>query len=88
VRRGRVVNRPTEAGGRFSRRVRGQESGLLILYPINPSKEKAECSDVPVLGFAISFPEVDSSLSTPVDYIVGNVFQRVYDQTQIDDDDQ
>ena len=88
VRRGRQVKQPTVAGGRFSRRVRGQERGLLILYPINPSDEKAESADVPVLGFAISFPEVDKSRSTPVDYIVGNVFQRNYDLTQIDDDDE
>lgn len=87
TRRGRKVNEPTEAGGRFSRQVRSRERGLLIFYPINPSEDKAEKTETPILGFAISFPEVGKdSKSTPIDYITGNVFQRNNSLNQMDDD--
>ena len=76
IRRGRSANKPTTPKGRFVRQVRDASRGLLILYPLLQDEQKAEKEDKPVLGFAISFPSVDSLGDTPVTYIVGNVYQQ------------
>lgn len=76
VRKGKEVDKPTEPSGRFVRQVRNSEKGLLILYPLAPDEDKAEVSDAPILGFAISFPCVDTLGDTPVTYIVGNIYQQ------------
>jgi hypothetical protein len=76
VRRGREVDKPTQPSGRFVRQVRDSGAGLLILYPLVADDSKAEESDTPILGFAISFPSVGANGDTPITYIVGNVYQQ------------
>ena len=74
---------PTIPAGRFVREVRDPSTGLLILYPLNSrdgtgmnetDKVEDDAKDVPVLGFAVSFPSVDSREASKVTYIVGNVY--------------
>jgi hypothetical protein len=84
IRRGRVTQKPTAPGGRFARIVRSPERGLLILYPLDSTGDKGETADLPILGFAISFPSLDArGQDTPVTYIVGNVYQR--QELEVDD---
>jgi len=77
VRRGKKVPKPTAPSGRFIRQVRDPSKGLLIVYPISPDKEKAETAEFPITGFAISFPSVDELGDTLVNYVVGNVYQKM-----------
>lgn len=76
VRRGKKVDRPTQPSGRFARKVRGPEKGLLMLYPLIANEDKAEKSDTPILGFAISFPAVGLG-DTRITYVVTNVYQQL-----------
>jgi len=68
--------RPTRPSGEAIRRVRSAESGLLMLYPLDPGDEKVEsgAQKQPVLAFGISFPYVDPEKASKVRYIVNNVY--------------
>ena len=68
---------PTQPGGVESRRQRGAEQGLLMLYPLEPGDDKSEGGDVPILGFALSFPKVVGTEASAVTYTVNNVFQQM-----------
>jgi len=68
---------PTQPGGVEARRQRGAEQGLLMLYPLEPGDAKSERGDVPVLGFALSFPKVVETEASAVTYTVNNVFQQM-----------
>lgn len=80
IRRGKNVKRPEQPGGAFLRQVRGESEGLLILYPLSPdqveNEEKAEKTDTPILGFAMSFPKVGNVGDSLISYVVSNVYQR------------
>lgn len=77
VRRGKKIDRPTQPSGRFVRKVRDPEKGLLILYPLAANEDKAKKSDTPILGFAISFPAVGALGDTRITYVVTNVYQQL-----------
>lgn len=70
------IDLPTleEITARQERQSRSVDEGYLILYPIalNDDDELFSNSDVPYLGFGISFPE--SSKAPQVDYQVNEVF--------------
>jgi hypothetical protein len=71
------IDRP---GGREIRQVRSPGKGLMILYPLDGTgseKIEANTRDIPVLGFAISFPFVRGGTASTVKYVVNNVY---YDQ--------
>jgi Z1 domain len=55
--------------GKVIREKRNPRNGLLLLYPLDP---KAINSEVPVMGFGISFPSSGSAKS--VEYKVNNIF--------------
>ena len=77
---------PKRASGPRLRGLRPATDGLLILYPLDPAdsraandlagtnKVQADAQDIPVLGFAISFPGVDPALASKVRYVVNNVY--------------
>lgn len=78
---------PKSPSGRHLRNSRPPTEGLLILYPLDGADhdggdapeigtEKVEPAavDVPVLGFAISFPGVDPAQASKVKYVVNNVY--------------
>jgi hypothetical protein len=72
--------RPTSADGISARAVRDADRGLLILYAIEAIAEPAEDysaldADVPLFGFAISFPRSGGDRS--ISYRVNNVFWQL-----------
>ncbi len=59
---------------------RPDTNGLLLIYPLNPKpdKDKSAYSDVPVIGLAISFPEIINE--EKILYAVNDIFQKeLYD---------
>ena len=95
---GRTRRRPDRPSGPRIRDVRDNSAGLLILYPLDGSdsstagiegteKVQADAVDVPVLGFAISFPAVDLERASKVEYIVNNVYfaQEVLGESGLED---
>ena len=78
IRRNKKVKKPETPGGKFIRKVKEQSEGLLILYPLACDDERAEnTTGYPILGFALSFPAVDSLGDTPVTYVASNVYQQM-----------
>jgi len=59
------------------RKYRPSSEGLIILYPIDPSSHPESDQDdaIPFMGFAMSFPGIDSARDIPVEYIVNSVGQ-------------
>ncbi len=60
---------PTRPSGPFIRLVRPKTNGLLLLYPLEPKYVEGE---LPVIGFALSFPDTESHHT--VNYVVNNVY--------------
>ncbi len=70
-------SRPSRPSGTAIREARPPNKGLLILYPLDgsiDSKVESEAAEIPVIGFAISFPAVDADKATTVKYVVNNVY--------------
>jgi hypothetical protein len=71
-----VGDRPTVPYGTTVREVRSEQEGVLILYPLQSDDDNAEDgNELPILGFAISFPTVSALTATHVTYEVNNVYQ-------------
>lgn len=76
--------KPVFPAGADIRSARLESNGLLMVYPLSGEDENGECKRsrkvkedarrFPVLGFAISFPEVDPSKASKVKYDVGNIY--------------
>jgi hypothetical protein len=66
--------RPKRASGEALRRHRDPAEGLLLVYPIDPvaSGVETETPDVPIVGYAISFPR--SKTAKKVQYRVNQTF--------------
>jgi hypothetical protein len=73
---------PQNPAGRFLRRERSPERGLLILYPLAPDPTKSEAGDTPLVGVVISFPAVEGPSASNVAYTVNNVYQQLELQYQ------
>lgn len=71
------------------RRERNEKNGLLLIYPLDPrpNKEKPPYSNVPIIGLAISYPEIPGERK--VRYAVNEVFQKeLYNYPdELDNDD-
>lgn len=91
---GKIPDRP---GGRQIRQARSPSRGLLILYPLDPERKddssfggkvEPDAMDIPVLGFAISFPTVDAQHVSKVRYVVNNVYHtQEFGDPTVDEDD-
>jgi hypothetical protein len=66
---GKPESKSKTPDGKIIREKRNHRNGLLLLYPLDP---KAINSEIPVIGFGISFPSSDSAKS--VEYKVNNVY--------------
>lgn len=75
-RRSRGQGDGTVPSGEFIRKVRGTrpQSGLLIIYPIDPDLAKVEQTDRPVISVVVSFP--DSETADKRIYRINSVQQR------------
>lgn len=71
------------------RKNRDERNALLLIYPLNPkpSLKKPAYSTVPIIGLALSFPEIENEKKVP--YAVNQVFQeQLYDYPEdLDMDD-
>jgi hypothetical protein len=65
--------------GRNIRHHRGVQNGLLLIYPLDPNPEgwKNSGIEVPIIGYAISFPKNENEVK--VSYSVNQVFKEKYD---------
>lgn len=69
----RSKTEPTEPSGPSLRRQRAMESGLLLLYPLDPSFAKLD-HEVPIVGMGISFPGDRLNPSMGVEYEANLVY--------------
>jgi hypothetical protein len=60
---------PDVPAGPFIRDQRSVKNGLLLIYPLDPEPVGG---NIPVMGFAMSFP--DSEHAVPVEYLVNNIY--------------
>lgn len=87
----RHKERPTAPSGANLRALRPVEQGLLLIYLIDGNQgenriEKA-AQHLPVVGFAISFPQVDDSDASRVKYRVNNVYyEQEFGQKRLDEE--
>jgi hypothetical protein len=63
---------PDRPAGPVIRTIRQPQNGLLFIYPVVPKTAVQGMPDVPVIGFAASFP--GSTNAQPISYAVNNVF--------------
>jgi hypothetical protein len=64
---------------------RNSKNGLLLIYPLNHNcqhmiderKESIMISDVPIIGIAVSFPEIEND--EKIEYAVNEQFQKEYE---------
>lgn len=70
--RSRRTTPPDVPSGAVIRGSRPRSRGLLLLYPLDPAFPRPPVGDVPVVGFAISFPR--SSDDSAIEYVVNNVY--------------
>ena len=71
--RSRRQQEPTTPSGPSIREKRDARNGLLLLYPLSPTGDHVD-SNVPVIGFGISFPWSPSART--VTYTVNNVYSQ------------
>jgi len=92
-------NEPTRPSGPEVRKVRPNTSGLLMLYLISPTASDSEkgvaddrvemdAREVPIVGFAISFPYVNPEKASKVKYMVNNVYSTLELGGILDDSDE
>ena len=71
--RSRYQSEPSQPGGPFIRKVREPENGLLLIYLL---EETIKDTELPSVGFALSFPE--STTAKSVKYKVNEVYQEEF----------
>jgi hypothetical protein len=66
--------------------VRSPQNGLLLIYPLDHSQFDKSFTSVPIIGFAISFPESTTGKMIAIEYQVNTTYwQERYGE---DDDDE
>ena len=67
---------PGALTGKWARRVRGKEHGLLLLYLLDPTAEglPAGNQDQPYLGYALSFPVSERGDELAISYMVNSIY--------------
>lgn len=75
-RKGKSPTAPEAPGGLGIRFARPKSNGLLLIYPVD-GRHAGFASDVPIFGFAISFPVSDTARE--IEYTVNNVFTAAGD---------
>ncbi len=65
---------PVLPSGRMIRQVRPAERGLLLLYVLKHESEPLPDPHVPIVGFAISFPQSNRGEEAAVEYVVNNIY--------------
>jgi len=68
---------PKFPSGTIVRRTRPSKRGLLLLYMLNYKSETPPIPDVPIVGFAISFPESDRGEKFGIEYVVNDIYLQL-----------
>ncbi len=73
---GRIAKEePVSPSGPAIRRIRSRTKGLLMIYPLDPTgKTEAGANGMPVVGFAISFPQNFDEVK--VEYVVNRIYSE------------
>ncbi|MBN1379487.1 MAG: Z1 domain-containing protein [Gammaproteobacteria bacterium] len=82
----RSKKQPKTPSGPFIRSIRPPENGLLLIYPLNPDiiqYKQEKVTDLPIIGFAISFPK--GSRDEVIEYQVNTRYWQ--DRYAEDEDD-
>ncbi|BAZ27267.1 endonuclease [Kalymmatonema gypsitolerans NIES-4073] len=66
---GKPLSSSQTPNGKVIRSMRSPKNGLLLLYPLDPAEID---SDIPVIGFVVSFPE--SPTARRIEYKVNNIY--------------
>jgi hypothetical protein len=87
---GRTSVDSDRVSGRAIRAVRPARRGLILIYPLDPTKVGGDATiedkDTPVIGFAVSFP--DSRTARAVEHVVNHVyFQQYYPDNDWSEDE-
>ncbi|WP_459556767.1 Z1 domain-containing protein [Lacunimicrobium album] len=72
----RSENEPKRPSGPFIRHVRSPQNGLLLIYPLDHSQFDKFFTSVPIIGFAISFPESTKGTMSAIEYQVNTTYWR------------
>lgn len=72
----RSRKKPERPSGPFIRAVRSPQNGLLLLYPLDYSQFEKPFVSIPIMGFAISFPESNRAQETAIEYQVNTQYWR------------
>jgi hypothetical protein len=65
---------PTLPSGRIIRGIRPAKRGLLLLYVLKYDSEALPDPHVPIVGFAISFPNSNRGEKAAIEYVVNNIY--------------
>ena len=74
---------PKTLSGKWARGVRSPKGGLLLIYLFNPKQDglPKDQTDIPYVGYALSFPESVNGNKRAVSYVVNNVYaQEEFDE--------
>ena len=80
-RKNKPEEKPDKPSGPGIRYARPKERGLLLIYPLDPAEAELPQSEIPIMGFAISFPRSDTA--EPISYTVTNLFAQYGDYGDI-----
>ena len=86
--RGKKVNPQGHPNTLRIRSNRGDSNALLLIYPLNPvlDKNRPAYSDKPIIGLAISFPQIDPEKDKKIVYAVNQIFEdALYDYPEFFD---
>lgn len=72
----RSENEPKRPSGPFIRNERLPQNGLLLIYPLDHSRFDKSFTSVPIIGFAISFPESTRGKFSAIEYQVNTTYWR------------
>ena len=65
---------PDTPSGMAVRKTRSCKRGLLLLYVLQPDERTSPLPQVPIVGFAISFPKSNRGEEAGIAYVVNNVY--------------
>jgi hypothetical protein len=69
---------PKTLSGRWARKVRPPEQGLLLIYLFKPDQDQLpeKQHDLPYVGYALSFPNSEHGDARAVSYVVNNIYAQ------------
>ncbi len=82
----RSKNEPKTPSGPFIRKERSPQNGLLLIYPLDHKQFGKSFTSLPIIGFAISFPESATGTMSAIEYQVNTTYWRERYGEEYEDD--